>query len=142
MNDENALLKELYQATILEHNKEPRHYGILPDYNEIKEGYNPLCGDKITFYLKRSEEGKIVAASFECAACAICKASTSILLEKAMQDKFRHFEVLYAKAMAHLEGNSAQADSPSDEFAALGAVRAFPSRVNCARLPWDTLKPE
>ena len=140
MNDENALLHELYQATILEHNKKPRHYGILLDHTEVKEGYNPLCGDKITFYLKRSE-GKIEAASFECAACAICKASASILLEKAMQSNFHNFEALHAKGLAQLEGISGQPDSPIDEFAALGAIRAFPSRLNCARLPWDTLKP-
>ncbi|CAI8278228.1 MAG: Zinc-dependent sulfurtransferase SufU [Opitutia bacterium UBA7350] len=139
MNDENAHLTELYQATILEHNKNPRHYGILPDHTEVVEGFNPLCGDKITFYLKRTD-GKLKGASFECAACAICKASASILLDEAFNKGFQNYKATHARGLAFLEGAEAGV-SPELALSALGAVRAFPARVNCARLAWDTLKP-
>lgn len=139
MNDENALLNELYQATILEHNKNPRHYGILTDHTEVKEGFNPLCGDKVTFYLKFTD-GELEAASFECAACAICKASASILLDEATKQGFQNFKAFHANGLAHIEGTAKQA-APGDALGALAAIRAFPARLNCARLAWDTLNP-
>ena len=140
MDEDPTILQELYQATILEHNKNPHHYGVLEGYTEVAEGYNPLCGDKLTFYLKRSN-GKLKAASFECAACAICKASASILLEMAMKANFLEYKSLHAKGLACLNGEADSAALGNDSFAALSAIRAFPSRLKCARLAWETLQP-
>lgn len=140
MEEDPTILQELYQATILEHNKNPHHYGVLEGYTEVAEGYNPLCGDTVTFYLKHSN-GRLKAASFECAACAICKASASILLEAAMKDNFLEYESLHAKGLACLDGEGDLDASGNESFAALGAIRAFPSRLKCARLAWETLQP-
>jgi nitrogen fixation NifU-like protein len=140
MKEDTETLHELYQATILDHNKNPRHYGVLFDHTESREGHNSLCGDKLTFYM-RLEEGKVVAATFECAACAICKASASMLLEAAMRDNFHNYSALHATGLALLDGSEAGAGDDLGELSALGAIRAFPTRLGCARLAWDTLKP-
>ena len=73
-------LSDLYQAIILDHNKRPRHYGALAEATHRAEGYNPLCGDKIEVFLQLSGD-QIEAIQFECASCAICKASASIMAE-------------------------------------------------------------
>ena len=44
-------LRELYQTTILDHNKHPRNFGELPDANKKAHGDNPLFGDKITIFV-------------------------------------------------------------------------------------------
>ena len=59
-----SLLRELYQELIIDHGRNPRNYGKLENANYSKEGYNPLCGDKITVYLQVHND-VIQAASFE-----------------------------------------------------------------------------
>ena len=44
-------LRELYQEVILDHGKNPRNFGPLPDANRQAHGHNPLCGDKIALHL-------------------------------------------------------------------------------------------
>ena len=44
-------LRELYQEVILDHNKRPRNFRVPDPVNRKAEGYNPLCGDKITVFL-------------------------------------------------------------------------------------------
>ena len=73
-------LHNLYQDIILDHNKRPRHYGVLTDYTHTAEGYNPLCGDKITMHIKVMG-GVIRDISFEGDGCAISQASASLLTE-------------------------------------------------------------
>ena len=75
MSDE---LHDLYQEIILDHNKRPRNYGALAHATHSAEGYNPLCGDKIEVFL-RIDDDRIADIRFECASCAICKASASIM---------------------------------------------------------------
>ena len=71
-------LSELYQEVILDHNKSPRNFRVLKDANRSAEGYNPLCGDQFTVYLKL-EDGVIKEISFQGAGCAISKASASMM---------------------------------------------------------------
>src|SRR6185295_1614391 len=67
-------LRELYQEVILDHNRRPRNFGPLPEANHQAEGYNPLCGDKVTVFLDL-EDGRIRDVSFQGAGCAISTAS-------------------------------------------------------------------
>ena len=45
-------LADLYQQLILDHNKRPRNFGVLPDANRTAQGFNPVCGDNYTIYAK------------------------------------------------------------------------------------------
>lgn len=130
-------LRELYQEVIFDHGKRPRNFGKLEGYSHSAQGFNPLCGDKITLYLKL-DDGVIADAKFEGAGCAISTASASLLTEvlkgKSEADAQRLFGAFH---------DLVTGDRPSGEglgkLEVLGGVREFPARVKCATLAWHTL---
>lgn len=134
-------LRDLYQEVIFDHYRRPRNHRPLPDANYKAEGFNPLCGDRITVYL-RVEEGVVRDASFEGAGCAIAMASASLMTEalkgvtqleaEALCGQFR--EMVTAPA-------AAQTVAPElGKLAVFSGVREFPARVKCATLAWHTLR--
>ncbi len=131
-------LQELYQQIILEHYRNPRNYGEVPDATHQAEGYNPLCGDRLEVSL-RVEDGRIAEIRFRGSGCAISQASasvmTSVLTGKTVQEAEQLFERFHRLVT---EGN---APEPVPEvLAAFAGVREFPSRVKCATLAWHTLR--
>ena len=132
-------LHELYQDIILDHNKRPRHYGVLTDYTHTAEGYNPLCGDKMDVYLI-IKDGRIERVQFEAACCAICKAAASIMTETLIGKTIDEAEAAFARVNELLTSDQEiEADLSVDgEIAALVGVRKFPARIKCATLPWHT----
>ncbi len=130
-------LAALYQELILEHSRQPRHFGPLPGASHRGDRNNPFCGDAIAVSLRLSPDHHIEAAGFEGAGCAIAVASASLMTEavaglsraqaEALADRFGRFV-----SGAAVEG----AMGPLDAFA---AVAQFPARVECARLPWQAL---
>ena len=73
-------LRELYRELILDHAKNPRHFGKLPGATHTAEGINPLCGDKLKMYFRVSDQ-KIHDAMFEGSGCAISVATRIPMLE-------------------------------------------------------------
>ncbi len=132
-------LDELYQAIILEHNKRPRHYGPLEAATHQAEGYNPLCGDRVTVQLSL-REGRIDALRFESASCAICRASASLMAEALQGAPAETAASLGSRVDALLGPDGPEPVESDGELAALAGVRRFPARVKCARLPWQTLR--
>ena len=45
-------LNSLYQDVILDHNKRPRNHRSIEGATAHADGYNPLCGDKVTIFVK------------------------------------------------------------------------------------------
>ena len=134
-------LRELYQEVILDHNKSPRNFRILKDANRTAEGYNPLCGDQITVYLKL-EEGVIKEISFQGAGCAISKASASMMTASLKGKSETEANALFDRVHKMLLG---ELDTTSDEhnlgkLSLLSGVCQFPARVKCASLSWHTLQ--
>ncbi|CAA6679196.1 MULTISPECIES: Fe-S cluster assembly sulfur transfer protein SufU [unclassified Lentimonas] len=130
-------LHDLYQDIILDHNKRPRHYGVLEGCTHTAEGYNPICGDKLTVYLIVKDE-RIVALQFEAACCAICKSSASMMTE-ALLGKTLDEAAVMEQRVAELLSTDIEVDLSVDgEIAALAGVRKFPARIKCATLPWHT----
>jgi nitrogen fixation NifU-like protein len=130
-------LHSLYQDIILDHNKRPRHYGALADYTHTAEGYNPICGDKLTVYMVIQDE-RIEAVQFEAACCAICKSSASMMAE-ALTGKTLAEAATLEQHVAELLSTDIEVDLVADgEIAALAGVRKFPARIKCATLPWKT----
>lgn len=133
-------LRELYQEVILDHNRRPRNFQKLEGANRMAEGYNPLCGDQITVYL-RLEDGAIKDVSFQGSGCAISKASASMMTAslkgKTMAEGEGLFKTFHNMVTADL---SATFDPPElGKLAAFSGVREFPVRVKCATLPWHTM---
>ena len=132
-------LHDLYQDIILDHNKRPRHYGALADYTHTAEGYNPICGDKLTIFLVLKED-RIEAVQFEAACCAICKASASMMAEVLIGKTLVEAEAAFKRVAELLSSElNLEADLSVDgEIAALAGVRKFAARIKCATLPWHT----
>jgi len=131
-------LRDLYQEVILDHNKRPRNFGKLDGANRHAEGYNPLCGDRLTVYLDL-EGDTIRDIRFEGSGCAISKASASMMTSELKgktvgeaEDTFHRFHRMVT------EEGSSDAESLG-KLAAFSGVREFPVRVKCASLPWHTL---
>ena len=57
-------LAYLYQDLILDHNRSPRNYRVLPDGNRKAEGHNPLCGVRLTVWLRMADD-RIDDAAFQ-----------------------------------------------------------------------------
>ena len=132
-------LQDLYQSILIQHSKSPLHYGKLEAFTHFSEGYNPLCGDAISVYLS-VKQGTIEKASFESASCAICTASASILLKAIEGTKKESFTSIQNEFFQILEdGSNGQSDTLSPDILAFQGIKQFPSRRNCALLPWTTL---
>ncbi|RDK03603.1 Fe-S cluster assembly sulfur transfer protein SufU [Paraburkholderia lacunae] len=137
MND----LSELYQEVIFDHYRQPRNRGVLAGANRTAEGYNPLCGDKVTLYL-RIEDGIVKEASFEGSGCAIATASASLMTEALKGKTEAEAQALFGR-FREMVTASAPVSAPAPDLgklAALSGVREFPARVKCATLAWHTLR--
>lgn len=135
-------LSDLYQELILDHGKRPRNFKALPGANRHAEGYNPLCGDRITVYANVGDN-TIEDISFEGSACAICTASASLMTQtvkgkptETVRDTFNRFRAMFDDSNSSVE----QFEAQLGKLAALAGVRKYPMRVKCATLPWHTLK--
>lgn len=131
-------LHQLYQELIIDHGMQPRHYHALEDATNIKEGFNPLCGDKITLYLK-IENGLIQKASFEGKGCAISTASASFMMELLQHSTVEDAERLFEQFQGVMTSDMPFSDSLG-KLVALNGVKAFPVRIKCATLAWHTLR--
>jgi nitrogen fixation NifU-like protein len=134
-------MRELYQEVILDHHRHPRNFKKLETANRSIEGYNPLCGDRITVYVLL-EDDVIRDIAFEGAGCAICTASASVMTETLKGKTIAEAEELYGKFHDLVTGDPSE--KPSTEglgkIAVFFGVREFPVRVKCATLPWHTVR--
>lgn len=132
-------LRELYQQVILDHNRKPRNFRRLEDANRTAEGYNPLCGDQITLYL-RVDDGVIKDAAFQGKGCAISKASASLMTTSVIGKPESEATALFNRVHAMLTTESDGAAEELGKLAVFAGVREFPSRIKCATLAWHTLQ--
>ena len=132
-------LQELYHELIIDHGRKPRNFAAMPDANCIKEGFNPLCGDKITLYLDKKEE-MINRVSFQGSGCAISMASASLLTEALKGKTLEQARALFNDFHAMLMHADSQQDyNGLGKLAVLSGVGEYPARVKCATLAWHTL---
>lgn len=133
-------LQELYRQVILDHNRNPRNFGELADATRVVAGVNPLCGDKMTLYVKLGD-GKIQDIRFRGTGCAISVASSSLMTERVKGMPVTVALELFGKMHELLTApNHHEPPADLDKLAALGGVREYPSRVKCASLAWHALK--
>ena len=131
-------LADLYRDVILDHNRKPRNFGPLDPADATVEGFNPLCGDRLTLRL-RFEGEKIADVRFEGKGCAISTASASLMTE-AIKGKSRiEAAGLFERVHELLTDDGAPVADDLGKLAALSGVREFPARVKCASLCWHTL---
>ncbi|MDH4105431.1 MAG: SUF system NifU family Fe-S cluster assembly protein [Gammaproteobacteria bacterium] len=132
-------LKDLYRDIIVDHNRHPRNFREIPDADRRADGFNPLCGDKLTVYVKLDGD-RITDVSFNGSGCAISVASASLLTESVKGKTLPEAEALFTQMHQLLTQDDAPVDVPSlGKLGALSGVREFPARVKCASLCWHTL---
>lgn len=135
-----ASLSGLYQDLILDHNRAPQNFRPMEDANRRVEGVNPLCGDRLTIWL-RMEDGVIRDATFQGSGCAISKASAS-LMTSAVKGKTREeAEALFERFRRLVTGSMEPAEAESlGKLVVFSGLSEFPIRVKCASLSWHALK--
>ena len=132
-------LKDLYQEVIVDHNRSPRNFGELNPPGRKLEGYNPLCGDRLTLYLEQDGD-QIADIKFNGSGCAISIASASLMTEGVKGKSVQEAETVFADFHELLTGADLDIDmSRMGKLAVLAGVRDYPSRVKCATLCWHTL---
>jgi nitrogen fixation NifU-like protein len=129
-------LRELYQELIIDHGRHPRNCRCMENADLSKEGFNPLCGDRLTLYLKLDQQ-KIMDVSFEGSGCAISVSSASLMTEalkgKTIEEAKKIFSAFHLMVTSGAEG------STLGKLSVLKGVCEYPSRVKCATLAWHTM---
>jgi len=132
-------LRDLYQDVILEHNRHPRNYRTIEHPTAEQEGFNPLCGDRLTLYLKVDGE-KVVDASFQGHGCAISTSSASLMTEAVKGKSKEQAETLFHDFVRLIRKEAPVPDKEQlGKLAVFSGVWEFPARVKCATLAWHTL---
>lgn len=132
-------LRELYQEVIIDHNRNPRNHYPLSDATMQAQGFNPLCGDKLTVYVK-VVNNKITDLSFVGCGCAISQASASLMTEAMKNKTVEEAHGLFHKFHHMLTLDEGTDLGFMDKLSVLAGVKAFPARVKCATLAWHTLE--
>ena len=133
-------LRELYQEVILDHSRRPKNVGVLPGADHTAEGYNPLCGDRLSVSLKM--DGDVITdVRFQGSGCAISRASASLMTDSVKGKSVPEVQRLFEQFRQMVTG---EADPPPmdtlGKLKVFAGVRAYPTRVKCATLAWHTLR--
>lgn len=131
-------LRELYQEIIIDHGRHPRNFGALPEATHRKQGFNPLCGDKLLLQIQESN-GVVEKLMFDGCGCAISMASASLMTEVLKGKTKEEIEEIFT-AFHDVVTQGKEADAKLGKLAVLAGVAEFPARVKCATLAWHTLR--
>jgi nitrogen fixation NifU-like protein len=132
-------LRDLYQEVIFDHNRNPRNFRVIENADRQVEGFNPLCGDRLTLYLTLNGD-TITDASFQGSGCAISTASVSLMTEIIKGKTEAEAEALFTTFHDMTTGKEADIQLEAvGKLAVLAGVREYPARVKCATLAWHTL---
>ena len=132
---------ELYQQVILDHNRKPRNFREMPEATHSCHGFNPLCGDDYTVYLKINGDDVIEEVSFMGSGCAISKASSSLmtgfLKGKNINDTKIVFDEFHRMVLGEMDPE--KEEHHLGKLSLFKGIREFPSRIKCASLSWHSM---
>jgi nitrogen fixation NifU-like protein len=132
-------LSELYQEVILDHNRRPHNFRVIEPASAKQEGYNPLCGDRLTLYLTLAGD-VIQDVAFQGSGCAISKASASLMTDALKGKSIGDARALFDQFHAMITSNPETPPADLGKLSVFAGVREFPTRVKCASLAWHTMK--
>ncbi|HAF87896.1 MAG: SUF system NifU family Fe-S cluster assembly protein [Legionellaceae bacterium] len=131
-------LRELYQEVIIDHNRNPRNHYEMLDATTYANGFNPLCGDKLTLFLK-IEHDRVIESSFKGCGCAISQASASLMTDSIKGQSIAEVRKLFDAFYTMMTQETDLPAKTLDKLTVLMGVKAYPARVKCATLAWHTL---
>jgi len=131
-------LELLYHDVVIEHFRRPRGRDRLGG-DAVHRG-NPFCGDDVWIHIDGADDRLVVGAKAH--GCAISIASASIASELLTGRSGEQGATLVASMLERLDAARAEgtAERPAGlpvEAEVLLAVRSFPTRLDCAKLPWQ-----
>jgi nitrogen fixation NifU-like protein len=132
--------QDIYNATILERARSPRHKHRLETFDAEARETNPLCGDRVVVRLRCDTEKRIAAIGYEARACAICIAAADImaeLVEGLATEDARIMAEMFEQALR--SGAQISADLGMEPLRVFAPLHETPSRIGCAILPWRSL---
>lgn len=134
--------REIYQKTILTHNKAPKNFRAIKESTHYAEGHNPLCGDSLELYIILDERGIIKDISFLGKACAITTSATSMMTEALKNKSETEARDLIELFQQLITGKITPDEARENlgELAIFSGIRDYPSRIKCASLSWHTVK--
>lgn len=132
-------LNDLYQEVILDHNRRPRNFRALDGPSRTQEGYNPLCGDRLTLYV-RLDGTRIAEVTFQGTGCAISKASASLMTEALKGKTVEEARALFERFHTMITSSPDEPAADLGKLSVLSGVREYPTRIKCASLAWHTMK--
>lgn len=132
-------LRDLYQEVVIDHGRRPRNFRVLTPVTHQAEGFNPLCGDRLTLFLNMAD-GVIRDVSFQGIGCAISTASASLLTEQLKGKTADEARAIFTQFHSLMTEDGKAGDDKLGKLMVLGGVREFPTRVKCATLAWHTLQ--
>lgn len=131
-------LSELYQEVILDHNRRPHNFRVIEGATR-QEGYNPLCGDRLTLYV--AMDGDVIKdVAFQGSGCAISKASASLMTDALKGKTADEARALFDQFHAMVTSDHTHPAADLGKLSVLAGVREFPARIKCASLAWHTMK--
>ena len=132
-------MRELYQQVIVDHGCHPRNTGCCKNATCKREGYNPLCGDKLTVSMRLCDD-HIADIKFQGEGCAISMASASLMTEALLGKSKTEAMALFEQFHQLLTDGSDVDEAMLDKLAVFSGVCEYPMRVKCATLAWHTMK--
>jgi nitrogen fixation NifU-like protein len=124
---------------ILDHNRRPRNFRVIDPASAVQEGFNPLCGDRLTLYL--TLDGHVIRdVAFQGSGCAISKASASIMTEVLKGKTIDEARALFERFHRLITSDPSAPAEDLGKLSVLAGVREFPTRVKCASLAWHAMK--
>jgi len=133
-------LSDLYQEILLEHNSKPRNFRKVDEPSRTAEGFNPLCGDQITLYLKLAD-GVIEDVGFQGTGCAISRASASMMTQSIKGKSLAEADEIFEAFHQMITEPDAEIDYEAlGDLETLAGVNEYPTRIKCAILAWHTMR--
>jgi nitrogen fixation NifU-like protein len=135
-------LNDLYGEMIIDHHRNPRHNGTIPDPDLEAEEDNPFCGDRVTVRLKLDEDGRIAGVGIQTEGCSIIQATASMMAEVLQLKTLEQVNGMARRFRGMMQGKPPAdgAEGLLGDLEALQAVRQFPVRIKCSLLPWTALE--
>ena len=131
-------MENLYQTQLLEHGHRPHNFGKPQTESIVREGFNPLCGDKISLYISKNTTNLYLM--FESVSCVICKASASLMTLTINDSSVDEGIYIIDDVINGIKNGNIDLNVFSGDMSCLNQIVNYPSRINCALLPWKTAK--
>jgi len=132
-------VRDLYNTAIMERGRRPRHMGKLAAFDATAKGDNPMCGDRVTVWLKFATDGTISQTGFDARGCEISRASADLMVEAVQGRTPADTKAMFERFRTMAQTGQCPACAAFEPLQPLAAVHAYPSRVKCATLPWHAL---